>query len=133
VPVAVCGSCHHALAQVQCCTDDGVWRVVARNIKGNTVKVLPPLPPLPAYHLTPSPSPPLRVKIRNLVDGKSYKFRLRCCFSSKDATAAAAVSLRDDAAEPEHLHWSAFGPPSDDFKARVGLRCYALHGCVTCD
>ena len=37
------------LVQVQCCTDDGVWRLVARNVRGNTVKV-PALPPsLPAF------------------------------------------------------------------------------------
>jgi hypothetical protein len=53
------------------------------------------------------------------VEGKSYKFRLRCCFSAKEVPAMSAMSalpLRDDAAEPELLHWSAFGPPSDDFK-----------------
>ncbi len=59
------------------------------------------------------------VQIRNLVEGKSYKFRLRCCFSAKEVPAMSAMSalpLRDDAVEPELLHWSAFGPPSDDFK-----------------
>jgi hypothetical protein len=35
----------HSLAQVQCCTDDGVWRLVARSVRGNTVKVHPPAAP----------------------------------------------------------------------------------------
>lgn len=79
--------------EVQCCTDDGVWRLVARSVRGNTVK------------------------IRNLVEGKSYKFRLRCCFSSKEEKGpSSSMSLRDDAVDAEQLHWSAFGPPSDDFK-----------------
>jgi hypothetical protein len=67
---------------------------------------------------------PHGVQIRNLVEGKSYKFRLRCCFSSKEVsptTVAASFPMRDDAVEPEHLHWSAFGPPSDDFKVRFSL------------
>jgi hypothetical protein len=29
----------HTCLQVQCCTDDGVWRLVARSVRGNTVKV----------------------------------------------------------------------------------------------
>lgn len=33
-------------------------------------------------------------------------------------SAMSALPLRDDAAEPELLHWSAFGPPSDDFKVQ---------------
>lgn len=61
-------------------------------------------------------------QIRNLVEGKSYKFRLRCCFSSKEvpaAPSASSMSFRDDGIEPEQLHWSAFGPPSDEFKVRA--------------
>ena len=33
-------------------------------------------------------------------------------------SAMSALPLRDDAAEPELLHWSSFGPPSDDFKVK---------------
>jgi hypothetical protein len=55
-----------------------------------------------------------------------YKFRLRCCVSSKEVSPAlsSSATLREDAAEPEHLHWSAFGPPSDDFKV---LKSFALY------
>jgi hypothetical protein len=111
----------HSRVQVQCCTDDGVWRLVARNVRGNTVKVPLPLPFIPASCACTLFVYLNGVQIRNLVEGKSYKFRLRCCFGSKEAPAMSAMSalpLRDDAAEPELLHWSSFGPPSDDFKVK---------------
>jgi hypothetical protein len=70
----------------------------------------------------------ISVQIRNLVEGKSYKFRLRCCFSSKEEKGpSSSMSLRDDAVDAEQLHWSAFGPPSDDFK--VSARRLLSDGC----
>jgi hypothetical protein len=45
-------------------------------------------------------------------------------------SAMSALPLRDDAVEPELLHWSAFGPSSDDFKVKLRFSVVQLAGCL---